>query len=266
MKQISLDCYRIGNSLPLDELRKFLGMKETPRRREYIALEGDNLAKVLKYSREDQAAYLFHYGCITFVNCSTDEMRSVLHFVTAGFGSGSSEPPYREAFSFIVDDENRYSLFDGTPSVPFDRFVVPTLANALAKLTALAVMEEEVGKTFDDAESFISRMGRGHVNLKAARYAREVAKIVRFQFNSAYTVRIFERCDIADIHVEARALYDLLMAHFEYGERIGVLHQKISALEDIFSMFIGLSQKWQENRELYIEIALLALFPLFYLF
>jgi|AGTN01.3.fsa_nt_gi Uncharacterized conserved protein len=266
MKRIAFDCYRIGNSFPLGALRAFLGMKETPRRREYIALEGDSLAQILKYAREGQAAYLFHYGCVAFVNCSTDERRSVLHFITSGFCPDNTGFSYHEAFAVEADDAGRYRLFEGASSAPFDRFVVPTLANALAKLTALAVMEKEIGRTFDDAEAFINRMGRGRVNLHAAKYAREVARIVRFQFNSAYAVRIFERCDIADAHIDARALYDRFMAHFEYAGRIDALRQKIDALEDIFRMFISLSQKWQENRELFIEIALLALFPLFYLF
>ncbi len=266
MKRFAFDCYRIGNSLPLSTLRAFLGMKETPRRRQYVALEGDSLAQVLKYAREGQAAYFFDYGCITFVNCSTDEARSLLHFICSGFLPDSTGSYYHESYSLEVGDTNQYCLFEGDSALPFDRFVVPTIANALAKLTALAVMEEEIGKTFDDAEAFIQRMGRGRVNLHAVKYAREVAKIVRFQYGSAYTVRVFERFDIADAHIGARALYDAFMTHFEYGERIDALRQKIGALEDIFRMFLALSQKWQENRELYIEIALLAVFPLFYLF
>jgi required for meiotic nuclear division protein 1 len=242
-------------------------MKETPRRREYILLEGDGLAQVLKYARENQVAYLFHYGCVVFVNCSTDEMRSMLHFVVSGFCSGSAASYYHESFFLEADDENHYCLFEGAlEHLPMDCFVIPTIANALAKLTALAVMEEEIGKTYDEAETFIVHMGRGRINLKAKRYAAEVAKIVRFQYNSAYSVRIFERYDIADAHIGARTLYDAFMAHFEYGERIDALRQKIAALEDIFRIFLSLSQSWQENRELYIEIALLILFPLFYLF
>lgn len=242
-------------------------MKETPRRREYIRLEGDSLAQVLKYSRPGQAAYLFPYGCVTFVSCNTDEMRSVLHFITSGFGTEGAAPYYHEAFSLEVDDKGGYSLFEGAPQRgAMDSFTVPTIANALAKLTSLAVMEEEVGRTFDEAETFIQRMGRGKINLKATKYAREVAKIVRFQYDSACIVRVFERCDIADAHIGARALYDDFMAHFEYGERLHALRQKIGALEDIFRIFLSLSQKWQENRELYVEIALLILFPLFYLF
>lgn len=266
MKRIAFDCYRIGHALPLSALRSFLGMKESTRRRQYIALEGDSLALILKYTREDQAAYLFNYGCVTFVGCSTDEIRSILHFITSGFCPDYTGSSYHETFSVEVNDDGRYRLFEDAADAPFDRFVVPTIANALAKLTALSVMEEDIGKTFDDAETFIRRMGHGRVNLHAIKYAREVAKIVRFQYGSAYTIRVFERFDIADAHINARALYDAFTAHYEYRERIEALRQKIGALEDIFRMFISLSQKWQENRELYIEIALLALFPLFYLF
>ena len=206
MRRITFDCYRIGNSLPLSALRAFLGMKETPRRREYILLEGESLAQVLKYERENQAAYLYHYGCAVFVNCSTDEMRSMLHFIVSGFCSGSAGSYYHESFSIEADDENHYCLFeDASERLPLDRFVVPTLASALAKLTALAVMEEEIGKTYDDAETFIAYMGRGRVNLKAKRYAAEVARIVRFQYNSAYTVRIFERCVTSRRRISERA-------------------------------------------------------------
>jgi uncharacterized Rmd1/YagE family protein len=265
---IAFDCYRIAGALPLAALRTFLGLKETPRRREAIRLEGQNLERLLKYAREGQAVYLFPYGCAAFVNCSADEIRTVLRFLTTGFDIDEAAEYYREAFTLEVheaDGEASYSLFGDIP-LAFDAFTVQTLVSALAKLTALAVMEEEVGRTFDDAESFIARMGRGRMSLKARKYAREVARIVRFQYDSACIVRVFERCDIADAHLGARALYDEFMAHFEYGDRLHALREKIRALEDIFRVFLTLNSKWQENRELYVEIALLVLFPLFYLF
>lgn len=267
MKHIDFECYKVAAKLPLAVFRSYLGVKQQPHRSEYLEIKGGSLAQVMKYGKEEQSVFLFSFGCVTFVQFSPDEIRLFLHFMDALMKPGrNSALAGREALSFDVSGEGLFRLREqDAEEMRFSPLVVPTLAAALAKLTALSAMEEDVLTIFDEAESFVDRMQRGRLNIRAVKYAKEMAKILRFQYDSAYCIRIFERCDLAEQYLESRVLFDRFMEEHQYRQRIQVLQQKTDALHRTFDTFLTLSQNWQENRELYIEIALLAIFPFFYL-
>ena len=267
MQRIDFDCYKVAAKIPLVPFAFYFGLQEQSHRKEYLEIKEDCLARIIKYNRVEQSVYIFECGCITFVNFNAEEMHIFFHFMDTI--SKLNKQLYfdcRQSFSISVEDKNAFCLVEQTAELEeLNAVVIPTIGIALAKLTALVVMEEELKKIFDEAEVFVERMQKGKINIRAIKYARETAKILRFEYNSAYCIRIFERCDIANSFIESRILFDRFLENFEYRKRIKVLQQKMAALHDIFNLFIVLSQNWQEDFELYIEIFLLAIFPFFYL-
>lgn len=267
MRTIHFNCYKIATKIPLIPFAHDLG-QELPHHREYTEIYGDCLARILKHGIKEQTAYVFEFGCVTFVNFNTDEIQTFSLFMDQYFHNNKRQTflKYNQFFSISVDDQNSFHLFyDDSTIIEFSPIVIPTISIALAKLMALSAMEENLDIIFDETEGFVNRMQNGKINIKAAKYAKKMAKVLRFEYDSAYSIRVFERCDIANNVLESRILYDQLMRKFQYTKRIRILQQKMETVHTIFTAFLSYSQSWQENRELYIEIALLALFPLFYL-
>lgn len=262
-KQIYLNGYRVGRSIPLAKASARLLGGSAPRHHEYLELRGDILRLYLENAREDQALYLFPYGCVVSVNMSFNALRRLMDALPL-----AAEHPARlshhEAHTLRIDG-GMLTLFEGEAPFACDESCVPVTANALAKLSALSFMEERISRIYDDAEHFITGMRRGRLRFRAVPYAREIAKLLRFQHTSAFHVRVFERCGIADAHADARRLYDRFMAANEYDKRISILREKAESLGNIFRLLLPLSQNWQESGLLYAEILFLAIFPLFYL-
>ncbi len=266
MRQLHLDSYRLGQSIPLARVASQLDGSALPRRREYLELRGDTLRSLTGQNREDQAVYLFRFGCVVFVNMSDSDIQRFLGLLPLNVET-PADPLLgnHEAHTLTVDDDGTLVFHDGSPAVTFSAANISAAANALAKLSALAFMEERISRIYDDAEGFMSRMRSGRLRFRALLYAGEISKLLRFQYISAFNVRVFERCDIADAHIDVRRFYDLFMAAYEYQDRIRILRDKTEALDGIFRLLIPLSQNWQESRTLYAEIFFLAMFPLFYL-
>lgn len=268
MRQINFNCYKIAAKIPLASFALFLGVQEMPHHKEYMEIKRDYLTQILKYDKEEQAVFLFEFGCITFVNFNLEEIRTFSVFMDKFLKNSKRQTfiRFHQPFSISVDDQNSFHLFGASSSInKFSGIVIPTIGIALAKLTALMAIEENLNLIFDETENLVNRMQNGKINIKAAKYAKEMAKILRFEYDSAYCIHVFERCDIANSFLESRILYDQMIENFNYRKRINILQQKMDALHYIFKTFMSFSQNWQENRQLYIEIALLALFPLFYL-
>jgi len=268
MNTIHFNCYKIATKITLIAFAHDLGVLELPHHKEYMEINGDSLAKILKHAIGEQTVYVFEFGCVTCVNFNADEIQTFSLFMDQYFHNNKRQTllKYNQLFSISVDDQSLFHLFPDNSSLnQFSPIVIPTIAIALAKLIALSAMEENLDVIFDETEGFVNRMQNGKINIKAAKYAKKMAKVLRFEYDSAYSIRVFERCDIANNILESRLLYDQLMQKFQYTKRITILQQKMETVHTIFTAFLSYSQNWQENRELYIEIALLALFPLFYL-
>lgn len=266
MRQFFLESYRLGSSIPLARVASQLDGSVLPRRQEYMELRGEPLRSLSGQSREDQAVFVFRFGCAVFVNMSETDKQRFLGLLPLSL-ENPSDPLLgnREAHTLTVSDDGMLTFVDDAPPVIFDTAYIAAAANALAKLSALAFMEERISRIYDDAEGFMARMGRGRMQFRALAYAGEIAKLMRFQYINANNVRVFERFDIADAHIDVRRFYDLFMAAYEYQGRIRILRDKTQALDDIFRLLIPMSQNWQESRTLYAEIFFLAMFPLFYL-
>ena len=266
-ESINWNCYKVAPSLPLMAIASFFGFEKPIKWKKNITLCGSQLASILKYTDDRKSVFLFEFGCITFVNTTTEEIRRILDFLQSISCNISSDllVRYHHSFSIQIDESGMYSPFSKKPGLySYDEDVVPVTAAALAKDAELFFLEDEMETLLDKSESVIDRLRRAKLNITTLKYSREISLMLRFQYNSAYSVRVFDRSDAADSSLSAKNLYDEFMADCSFRDRLDVLQQKSDELYRIFNIYSTLSQSWKENRLLYFEILLLVMFTLPY--
>ncbi len=264
---IKWNCYKVAPSLPLMAIASFFGFEDPIKWKKNIKLDGNQLASVLKYADNRKAVFLFEFGCITFVNITTEENRRILEYLESISCNIASDllVRYRYSFSIHINESGMYHPFLKKQGLLlYDEDVVPVISAALAKDTQLFWLEDEMENLLDKSESVIDRLRRAKLNINTLKYSRELALMLRFQYNSAYSVRVFDRSDAANSSLSAKNLYDEFMADCCFHDRLDVLQQKSDELHHIFNIYSILSQSWKENRLLYFEILLLVLFTLPY--
>ena len=81
MTTIRFKSCKIGVSIPLEKPRSFFRLQKSSVWKEYITLQEHHLVDILKKPCESMAAYLFDFGCITFVNFEEPDIQVFLEFM-----------------------------------------------------------------------------------------------------------------------------------------------------------------------------------------
>lgn len=268
-KTIRWNCYKVAASLPLMPIASVLGVEEALKRKKYIKIEGRQLASIIRHEKDDKEVFLFEFGCVTAVNFTSEDNGRLMDFLKSINSSVSSSllTCYHQAYYIELNELGMYRPFQKNQTeLNYDDYVVSVIAAALAKNTALFSLENEMNNLLDKSEGIIERLKRAKLNINVLKYGREIAAMLRFQYNSAYSARVFDRVDSAKVSHSAKKLYDGFMQEYSFVERLNVVRKKTDELRRIFDMYSALSQSWKENRLLYLEIFLLALFTLPYFF
>lgn len=262
---INWNCYKVAHSLPLLQIASFFSAEEPLKWKKYIKIDGHQLTSVLKCGNQQKSVFLFEFGCITFVNFTQEEKGRMFDLFESISCHMSNDllSRYHETFQVQINKLKMFQPFpESTEPLEYNDCVVPVIATALAKDTALSSLEDDIDNLLDESEGIIESLRRAKLNINVIKYARKIATLLRFQYNSANSVRVFDRSDTANSSIAAKQLYNEFMKACSFSERVNVLRQKSGELRHIFDMYASLSQSWKENRLLYFEIFLLALFDL----
>ncbi len=279
MKEMRFIGYKISSAIDLKKVAAFFSLPAAESWENSITLCGQQLMEVYKYKLLSKRITLFEYGCVVFQNFKSDETGIFFNYLQSIIGNLDYKMlvRYNENLISEVFMDNSALLWKGSKKrFAYKDDLADIAVVVLAKSIALSKLEADVELLLDEAESFFTvlagpkrrffeRLHHRTSNIKSSKYSSIMAHILKFEYESAVSIRIFDRPSKADRSMALRDAYDELAEYFELQDRYDVLEKKIAELRNI-SRSYSTQHFWkQERRLLLFEIFLLALFPLSYL-
>jgi len=252
--------------LPLQKIASYLEMSFPISWKDYIVVKGKHLDTILKYRTSSKQVYLFEFGCVTFVNFESEEIRVFLEYLESLTVILNSEyfAKYYETHTIKVYNSGECRLWKGNDDfVEYNDYIIPIVCTVLSRSVALSKIEDDANLLLDRSENIITFLQKGKLRASKKELASITAKILRFEYDSVGNIKVLERSSLIDQSIEARSVYDILAGHFELGERFENIKNKCDELQKIIKIYSSLSYKNAENKLLLFEIFLLFLFPLF---
>lgn len=268
MRTINFKSYKIASFLPLERIAAFLKTQIQFSWNEYIMLSGDHLNMILKYHTDGKYAYLFNYGCISFVNFDDNEVYTFIRYIESIGAKVNSGLIYkfRESHIINVDDNLACKLWrKNDKEYKYSECINHIVSVVLAKSTELYMFETELDRLLDNAEKFILFLQKGRLRFYRKKSSIIVSKILRFEYESIHSVRILERPGFVERSLESKEIYDALSHHYQLDDRFTILQGKINDLREILRLYSSLSHKQSQSRLYLFEIFLLSLFPAFHI-
>lgn len=268
MRTVKFIGYKISSGIDLKKIAAFFRLPAPESWEHCIMLGEQPLSEVYKYKLPLKKIYIFEYGCVAFENFHTDETGKFLEYLQSITGDldYSMFARHHESHIIRVFEDHSVSLWKGsTRTFPDSDSLAGIVAVVLAKSVALSKIEADVELLLDEAESFITKLQTGSLNTGTRKFASTMAHILRFEYQSAAGIRIFDRPSETNRDLTLRGAYDELASYYELEDRYDVLEKKANELRSIVRSYSVLRYWSQESRLLFFEIFLLALFPLSYL-
>lgn len=278
MNTVRFISYKISSGIDLKKVATFFGLSTSRSWENCIILDEQQLAEVYKYKLPSKKIYIFEFGCIAFENFHTDETNKFLKYLQLIIGNLDYKAlaRYRESLAINISEDHSVSLWKGSArTFPYSDGLAGIIAVALAKSVALSKIESDVDLLLDEAETFlmilsenkkpVTKLQSGTFNTDTRKFASIMAHILRFEYDSAVGIRIFDRPSVTNRDLTLRGAYDELASYYELEDRYDVLEKKANELRKIARSYSVLRYWRQEGRLLLFEIFLLVLFPLSYI-
>ncbi|HOJ10096.1 MAG TPA: RMD1 family protein [Clostridiales bacterium] len=270
MREVGFDCFKIAPRINLKNIAAFFNLSwPASGRVEFIVLEDSQIETILKYGTHSKVAYIFEFGCITLVNFETDEINIFMEYIESITNKMQSGMilKYYERYEAEIDNSGFFKLYDESEScIRYNRNVEVILSVIMAKSTALFRVESEVDELMDKAEKYVDYLQKGWLHTHTRKFSAITARILRFEYDSIYSIEILDRIIGFDKKVKLREIYDEIAEYYELGDRFNILRNKVDNLRKITRAYTKLSYERHENRLYLFEVFLLILFPLSYLF
>lgn len=265
MKKITFRSYKTNPHFLLNQLAHFFQINKYLKWKSYLVIQGQSLDNILKYHSEVKQVYIFQFGCITFVNFEEEEVSLFLEYFSSLVGEidFSNLLTDAESYSLYLDQQQSFVLDEMKKErIPFQSYHSALFASILAKSSALNKIEREINVLFDEVEYFVKQLEKGRLVIRTTQFRAILAKILRFEYDMMYGIRIFDRDVQNQQYSLSKAIYDELAKEYELEDRFQGIQSKIKDLRAIIKEYSTLSYRVVSNRNLWLEIFLLGLFPL----
>lgn len=240
--QTLMDCSRVADRLPLEALAREWGRKPPPRGGA-LTLEGKVLAAAVRRESAPGRAFLYANGCL----------------VTAGMEPRDTQSlALQLAHSASDADLARMLLLREVRTVP--DLALEAQARALAGSVVLDTLERQT-------ELLLAEAGRNQPGQRRMRRAgwrrsqRMLGQAVAFRYQCVHGHGALDRPD-AGWDQRQRAAYRRLAGELQLSARAALLSHKLDRLEEILLNAGELGRVGGARRQLWLEVCMLAFFPL----
>lgn len=268
MKTVRFTSYKTSSGIDLKKVAALFRLPSPKSWEDCITLGEQQLAEIYKYKLLSKKIYIFEFGCVTFENFHTGETGEFFRFFQLIPGNLDYKmlARYNESLVIKIVEDHSVSLWNGSiRTFSYSDSLAGIVSMVLAKSVALSKIEADVDLLLDEAESFIIKLQSGSLNTGNRKFASTMAHILRFEYDSAASVKIFDKPSEANSGLAQRGAYNELAIYYELEDRYDVLEKKVDELRNIARSYSVLRYWRRENRLILFEVFLLALFPLSYL-
>lgn len=265
MDTIRFKSYKVASRISLEKPASFFRIQRSSSWREYIVLSGQSLETVLKKHCGSKCAYLFEFGCVTFVDFDDFEIQMFLEFF-AGMVDKIDYSMFAritESHYINVEENSEFKPWDVSEDIyKYDDSVRAAIAVILSKSVALDKIEIDVDRNMVESEKYIEYLRRGRLRVSKKALSVIISGFLKFEYESISSIRIFDRSSAGNDSINCRELYHALAEYYELNDRFYVLQKKIGSLRSTIKTYNSLSYQQSENRLYIFEMFLLSLFPL----
>ena len=268
MKTVLFRSYKIEYKLPLEKIETFYNIQKALKWKEYTILDNNQLKVIFRFNSVPKLVYIFRYGCISFMNFEEEEVYTFLRHLESIIGNVDYKllSKYNESHILQIDVNGMCRLWKSSmEKLDYKGFYKHIINIVLAKSTELYVLEIEVERLLDQAEKFLIYLQRGSLNVNKKVYIASITKVLRLEYHIINNIKIFERDTFNSESFDSRRVYDKLSEYYELDSRCKIIQNKIDDLRGIYKAYSSFSYRQIEARLIWLEIFMLALFPLFYL-
>lgn len=268
MRNVPFISYKISSGIDIKKIAASFRLSVPESWENSIILGEQQLTEVYKRKLPAKKIYIFGFGCVTFENFHAEETNTFLKYLQLIIGDLDYKmlARYYESLVIRVFEDNSVSLWEGsTGTFPDSDGLAGIVAVLLAKSAALSKLEADVELLLDEAENFIMKLQSGSLHTGTRKFASTMAHILRFEYESTVSIRIYDRPSETNRSLTLRGAYDELADYYELEDRYDVLEKKVDELRKISRSYSVLQYSRQESRLSLFEVFLLVLFPLSYL-
>ncbi len=258
--------FKLYSAIDLKKTASYFGLSNPESRDRCIIFESPQLEQIYKYKMHRKKVYAFSFGCIVFEGMEIDETGSFFDSLQFVIGEPDYKmlTRYREIHHIGINEKGSAHLWkESTEAFQLSEDTSYTIAFILAKSTALSKQESDIDILLHEADSYLDKFQRGILNTETRKFTATMARIIRFEKESAAGIRIFDRPARVGRSLMLRYVYDKLSEYYELEDRYDILEKKAAELRSIVRSYTSIRYRRQENRLLVFEIFLLLLFPLF---
>lgn len=266
METIRFISYKIASKIDLKKKAAYFRLPEPQSWEDFIVLGENQLSELFRYRMSSKKSYIFEYGCVVFVNFEPIETGDFFKKIRLISSELDYEmlAGYSESHTITVSDDNTTSLWKASKKrIRNTDGLTDIVAVVLAKSAALSREETQAGLLLDEAERFIIKLQKGALNINKRNFSSAIAHMLRFEYESAASIKVFDRPSEVARNLLLREAFDELAEYYELEDRYDVLEKKIAELRKIIRSYSVLRYNRQEKRLLLFEIFLLLLFPAF---
>lgn len=262
---IKIECYKICSNLDLMALASYFDVPYNERYQNHILLSGKDISSIIKVSSNSKFLFMYEFGCIVFVDFSSDQIHSALGYLETitGIMDYKLIHQFNENLILTVNDNQVILRINDFPcTFNYNENILSIACGLISKSTALSVAEAQVTTVLDDAENIVNHLQKAKLRINTKKFVSSISHMARFQYNAIKSFSILDRTSNLNRNTNSRSFYSILYHYYEIDDRNAILESKIDQVNRLIRSYTTLSYNRQEMRLLLFECVLLAMFSL----
>ncbi|HEY5585076.1 MAG TPA: RMD1 family protein [Ruminiclostridium sp.] len=262
---VKIVCYKISNKLNMTALASYFDVPYNEKLSNCILLKDQSISSIIKIHSDCKFLYIYEYGCVVFVDFSSDEIYSALGYLETITGAVNYRliSEFNEDLILSITDNKFIARINDFPcELKYNEDVLSIACDIISKSTALPAAEKEIITVLDEAENIVNYLQKAKLKINKKRFLFSISRMARFQHSTIKSLGLFGSTFILKRSSNSKSFYSILYHYYEIDDRTIILESKIGQVNRLISIYTTLSYNIEEMRQLILECILLALFLL----
>lgn len=264
MKRIRLDGYLLKQKINLEKLATFFGVKLN-KNYPYVQISGQALGHIYKYLTTDKSIFVFSYGSVVFVDCTSEEAGIAIRFFENMIGKidYAGVIHYHNTHEIILENNaiRIYHEAESASSIGKEA-AISISAMVLARSIALKQVENRVEQHVEGLEKFLDDMKRGILKFLSRRYMKRYLEIIKTEFRLIHKIGILDTDFLTYPSIKESKASEQLKNWFDLYGRYQNCMKKINYLNHVLNEYMDLAYKGRTQLQDALTMVFLFLFPL----